>query len=44
LIALNRYRTDLGGGLTGAIMCKGAAVGVEGAMKKTIANAQASVR
>lgn len=44
LLVLSRYRTDLGGGVTGAIMRKGAAAEVEGALKKTIENAQASVR
>ena len=44
LIALNRYRTDLGSGISGSIMRVGAAAGVEGAMKKTLESAQASVR
>lgn len=44
LIALNRYRTDLGSGLAGKIMRLGASSGVEGAMKKTLENAQAAVR
>jgi hypothetical protein len=44
LIALSRYRTDLGSGLSGKVMRLGASSGVEGAMKKTIENAQAAVR
>ncbi len=44
LVALNRYRTDLGGGMTGKIMKVGAAAGTEGAMKKTIENAQAAMK
>jgi hypothetical protein len=43
LIAVSRYRTDLGGGLTGKVMRAGASSGVEGAMKKILANAQESV-
>lgn len=41
LVALNRYRTDLGGGLTGKVMRMGAASGTEKAMRDTIKNAQA---
>ena len=44
LVALNRYRTDLGGGLTGKVMSLGAAAGTEDAMKKTLQNAQKATK
>jgi hypothetical protein len=44
LINLNRYRTDLGGGLTGSVMRLGAEVGTKGAMVDTITAAQAAVQ
>jgi len=44
VVALNRYRTDLGGGLKGKVMRVGAASGTKGAMKKTIEAAQAAVQ
>jgi len=44
LLTLNRYRTDLGGGLTGKVMRRGAEAGTKGAMKDTIEAAQAAVQ
>jgi len=44
VVALNRYRTDLGGGLSGKVMRLGATSGTKGAMKNTIAAAQAAVQ
>jgi hypothetical protein len=44
LVTVNRYRTDLGGGLTGKVMRLGAAVGTKSAMEDTIAAAQAAVQ
>jgi hypothetical protein len=44
VVALNRYRTDLGGGLTGKVMRLGATSGTKGAMKNTIATVQAAVQ
>lgn len=43
LVALNRYRTDLGGGLSGKVMRLGAEAGTKGAMKETISAALAAV-
>jgi len=44
LVTLNRYRTDLGGGLTGKVMRLGAAAGTKSAMEDTIEAAQAAVQ
>ena len=43
LVALNRYRTDLGGGITGSVMRLGAEAGTKGAMEDTIEAAQTAV-
>lgn len=44
VVALNRYRTDLGGGLSGKVMRLGATSGTKSAMKKTLEAAQAAVQ
>ena len=44
LVTVNRYRTDLGGGLTGTVMRLGAEVGTKSAMEDTIEAAQAAVQ
>lgn len=44
LVALNRYRTDLGGGLTGKIMRLAAEAGTKGAMHDTLEAAQKAIR
>lgn len=44
LVTLGRYRTDLGGGITGSVMRLGAEAGTNGAMVDTIEAAQAAVQ
>lgn len=44
LVTLNRYRTDLGRGLTGKVMRLGATLGTKSAMEDTIEAAQTAVQ
>ena len=44
LVTVNRYRTDLGGGITGKVMRLGAEMGAKSVMEETIEAAQAAVQ